>query len=69
MIQLACARTFHRAQGLRMKKVVFNPKEIRKHGLLYTALSCVKYIESLYLLSILKEKKIHAYPKGLYSNI
>jgi ATP-dependent DNA helicase PIF1 len=50
-IKLACARTVHRSQGLTLDKVVFQPAGIRIHGLVYTTLSRVRSIESLYLLS------------------
>ena len=38
-IQLACACTIHRAQGLTMEKLAFDPKAVKKHGLVYKALS------------------------------
>jgi exonuclease III len=50
-IQLACARTIHRSQGLTLDNVAFDPTGIRIHGLVYTALSRVRNIESLYLLN------------------
>ena len=50
-IKLACARTVHRSHGLRLDKVVFQPVGIQIHGLVYTTLSRVRSIESLYLLS------------------
>ena len=40
-IQLAAARTIHRAQGLSLDDLVFNPCGVNKHGLAYTALSCI----------------------------
>ena len=64
-IQLACARTIHRAQGLTMDRLAFDPKGIRRHGLIYTALSRVKYINCLYLLNKLDEK-IHKLYKSRY---
>jgi exonuclease III len=53
-IKLACARTIHRSQGLTLDRVAFDPAGIRIHGLVYTALSRVRNIESLYLLHPLK---------------
>jgi exonuclease III len=53
-IKLACARTIHRSQGLTLDSVAFDPAGIRIHGLVYTALSRVRNIESLYLLNPLK---------------
>jgi hypothetical protein len=50
-IKLACARTVHGLQGLTLDSVAFDPVGIRIHGLVYTTLSCVKNIDSLYLLS------------------
>jgi hypothetical protein len=52
-IQLACARTIHISQGLTLDSVSFDPAGIQIHGLVYTALSRVRNIESLYLLSTL----------------
>jgi hypothetical protein len=52
-IQLACARTIHRSQGLTLDSVSLDPTGIRIHGLVYIALSCVRNIDSLYLLSAL----------------
>jgi hypothetical protein len=51
LIKLACARTVHRSQGLTLDNVAFQPAGIRIHGLVYTTLSCVRSIDSLYLLS------------------
>jgi len=53
-IQLACAHTIHRSQGLTLDRVAFDPTGVQVHGLVYTALSRVKNIESLYLLNPLK---------------
>jgi len=50
-IKLACARTVHRSQGLTLDNVAFQPTGIQIHGLVYTTLSRVKSIDSLYLLS------------------
>jgi hypothetical protein len=50
-IKLACARTVHRSQGLTLDSVAFQPAGIRIHGLVYTTLSRVRSIDSLYLLS------------------
>jgi ATP-dependent exoDNAse (exonuclease V) alpha subunit len=47
--QIACARTIHRSQGLTLDNVAFDPTGIRIHGLVYTTLSHVRNIESLYL--------------------
>jgi hypothetical protein len=52
-IKLACACTFHRSQGLTLDSVVFDPIGIQIHGLVYTTLSRVISIESLYFLSTL----------------
>ena len=54
-IQLACARTIHRSQGLTLDNVAFNPSGIRKHGLVYTTLLRVRNIQSLYLLNALTQ--------------
>ena len=55
-IQLTCARTIHRSQGLTLDNLAFDPLGIRRHGLVYTTLSRVRNIESLYFLSPLKKQ-------------
>ena len=40
-IQLAAAKTIHKAQGLSLDDLVFNPCGVNKHGLVYIALSCI----------------------------
>jgi ATP-dependent exoDNAse (exonuclease V) alpha subunit len=52
-IKLACTCTVHRSQGLTLDSVAFDHAGIRIHGLVYTAMSRVKSIDSLYLLSAL----------------
>ena len=47
-IQLACARTIHRAQGLTMHGLAFDPLGVHHHGLTYTALSRTTTIDSLF---------------------
>jgi endonuclease/exonuclease/phosphatase (EEP) superfamily protein YafD len=54
-IKLSCARTVHKSQGLTLDNVAFQPVGIRIHGLVYTALSHVRSIDSLYLLSSLSK--------------
>ncbi|XP_059077054.1 uncharacterized protein LOC131876217 [Cryptomeria japonica] len=49
-IQIACARTIHRSQGLTMQGLAFDPTGIKQHGLTYTTLSRTRSIESLFLL-------------------
>ena len=41
----------HRSQGITLDNVAFEPDGISIHGLVYTALSCFRSIDSLYLLS------------------
>ena len=55
-IQLACARTIHREQGLTLDRLAFNPINIRAHGLVYTALSRVKSMDSLFLVHKLSQQ-------------
>jgi hypothetical protein len=52
-IKLACARTIHRSQGLTLDSVAFDHAGIQIHGLVYTTLSRVRGIDSLYLSSAL----------------
>jgi hypothetical protein len=37
-IQLTTTRTIHQSQGLLLDDLVFNPTNVRKHGLSYSAL-------------------------------
>jgi hypothetical protein len=62
-IQLACARTVHMSQGLTLDSVAFDPSGIRKHGLVFTTLSRVKNMESLYLLNPLTHKNFRVKQK------
>ena len=55
-IQLACVRTIHRAQGLTLDRLAFNPINIRAHGLVYTTLSRVKSMDSLFLVHKLSQQ-------------
>jgi exonuclease III len=52
-IKLACACTIHRSQGLTLDSVAFDPIGIQIHGLVYTTLTRVRSIDSLYFLSAL----------------
>ena len=56
LVQVACARTIHRSQGLTMEALAFDPTGIRQHGLTYTALSQTKSVDSLFLLQPLTTK-------------
>jgi hypothetical protein len=56
-IQLACACTIHRSQGLTLDSTSFDSARLRIHGIVYTAMSRVRNIESLYLLSALTKDK------------
>ena len=62
LIQLACACTIHRAQGLTMEKLVFDTKGVVKHRLVYTALYRVKDTKFLYLLNRLEKKNFSLSP-------
>ena len=46
-----------------MDRLAFDPKGIREHGLVYTILSHIKDIKSLYLLSKLEEKIFSVFHK------
>jgi hypothetical protein len=73
-IQLACARTIHRAQGLTLDKLAFDPSNIRTHGLVYTTLSRVKTMNSLFLIQKITQenfcvnKKVTTEMKRLLEN-
>ena len=62
-IQLACARTIHRAQGLTLDGLAFDPIGIITHGLVYTALSQVKTMDSLYLIQKLSQENFYVNKK------
>ena len=53
-VQIACAWTIHRSQGLTMDRLAFDPHGIHRHGLVYIALSRVRNIKSLYLINKLQ---------------
>ncbi len=55
-IQIAITRTIHRAHGLTLDHLAFDPSGITKHGLTYTILSRVHSKKHLYLLSPLSNK-------------
>ena len=46
-----------------MEGLEFDPKGVKKHGLVYTDLSRVKHIECLYLLNKLEESNFCICPK------
>ena len=62
-IQLACARPIHRSQGLTLVGLAFEPSHISTHVLVYTTLSRVKTMESLYLVNKLTQKNFHVNKK------
>jgi ATP-dependent exoDNAse (exonuclease V) alpha subunit len=62
-IQLACARTIHRTQGLTLDGLAFDPTGVTQDGLVYTALSRIKNISSIYLIQKLTPKKFHVNTK------
>ena len=57
-IHAVAARTIHRAQGLSMDTLAFEPTGIRTHGLIYTALSRIRDPANLYILNKLQSKQI-----------
>lgn len=62
-MQLACARTIHRTQGLTLEKMAFDPSGISQHGLIYTTLSRVRNINALYILQRLTTKNFNVNKK------
>jgi hypothetical protein len=62
-IKLACARTVHRSKGVTLDNVAFHLVGIQIHGLVYIALSHVRSIDSLYLLSPLTKDNFKVKPK------
>lgn len=67
-IQLACACTIHRTQGLTMEALAFDPSGINKHGLAYTTLSCTITIDTLFLLEPLTQNHFKV-KKSDYRNV
>ena len=63
-MQLACARTIHGTQGLTLNGLAFDPTRVTRHGLMYTTLSRVKSIESVYLHNELTHKNFYVNLKG-----
>ena len=63
LIQLACARTIHRTQGLTLDGLAFDQTGVTQDGLVYTALSRVKIISSIYLIQKLTPKNFHVKTK------
>jgi hypothetical protein len=51
---LVAARTIHRAQGLTLDYLAFDPINVYKHGLTYTTFFHVKKKENCYLLQPLQ---------------
>ena len=62
-MQLACAITIHRTQGLTLEKMAFDPSGISQHGLIYTTLSRVRNINALYILQRLTTKNFNVNKK------
>ena len=55
-VQVTCARTIHISQGLTMDNLSFDPIGIKQHGIIYTTLSHIRNVLSLYLLHELHPK-------------
>jgi hypothetical protein len=53
-IQLVTTSAIHRAQGLTLDHLAFDPNGIDKHALTYITFSCIKNKENLYLLQPLQ---------------
>jgi hypothetical protein len=53
-IQLTTTITIHQSRGLLLDELVFNPINVRKHGLSNSALSHIRTKEGLYLLTPLQ---------------
>jgi hypothetical protein len=62
-IQLAIARTMHCSQGLSLDELVFDPTNIKKHGLTYTTLSHIQTKEKLFLLAPLQHEFFYVDPR------
>jgi len=55
LLQLICAHTIHRSEGLNMDGLTFDPKWVNPHRLIYIGLSHVKHMKSWYLINKLQE--------------
>jgi hypothetical protein len=62
-IQFATTRTIHHFQGLSLNELVFDPTNMKKHGLKYTTLSQVQTKEKIFLLIPLQHENLKADPK------
>jgi hypothetical protein len=58
LIQLAIARTIHQSQGLLLDKLAFDPTNVRKHGLSYTALSYIQNKRKIILVTSTSTSKL-----------
>jgi len=63
-IQLVVVKTIHRSQELSLDELVFDPTNIKKHGLTYTTLSHIQTKENLFLLTFLQHEIFYANPKA-----
>jgi hypothetical protein len=52
-IQLVATKTIHCYQGLSLDELVFDPTNVKKHGLTYIPLSRIRTKEKLFLLAFL----------------
>jgi hypothetical protein len=58
-IQPVTTKTIHRYQGLSLDELVFDPTNVKKHGLTYIPLSRIQIKEKLFLLALLKHEKVY----------
>jgi len=62
-IQLTVARTIHYFQGLSLDELVFDPTNVKKHGLTYITLSHIRTKEKQFLLNPFQHEIFYVDPR------
>ncbi len=63
LIQFVVVKTIHCFQGLSLDELVFDPINVKKHGLTYTTLSRIQTKEKLFLLIPIQHEFFNVNPK------
>jgi hypothetical protein len=62
-IQLTTSKITYRSQGLSLNELVFDPTNVKKHGLTYITLSHIRTKEKLILLALFQHEIFYVDPK------
>jgi len=62
-VQLTTSRTIYRSQGLSLNELVFDPTNVKKHGLTYITLSRIQTKEKLILLAPFQHEIFYVDPR------